>query len=96
MTFVKKTKITGLCKAKNHNIKHTTTLVAQLIGEEPWFDLCQQPLFQTAKTTLLLYDRKAISSNSFARSAIDSSPSPPQKEERGGAREAGKKSVDMI
>jgi hypothetical protein len=42
-------------------------LVAQLIGEEPWFDLCQQPLFQPAKTTLLLYYWKAISSTGFAQ-----------------------------
>jgi hypothetical protein len=58
----KKPKLPVYVKQKNHNIKHTTTLVAQLIGEEPWFDLCQQPLFQTAKTIVLLYYWKAIPS----------------------------------
>jgi hypothetical protein len=45
-----------LSKVKNHNIMDTSALAAQLIGEEPRFDVALQTAFQTVKTTVSLYD----------------------------------------
>ena len=55
MILFKTTKLALPSKAKNHNIQGTITVGAQLIGEEPRFELCRQLLLKLSKLIYLLH-----------------------------------------
>jgi len=60
-----------LVKRKNHNMQYTSYVGAQLIGEEPRFELCRcTAFFANISTTVFFYRKLLWFFNSFSRESV--------------------------